>query len=578
MQNKERNWRWFWISLPLLGMVLLLLSRWNVDGISGQVTDDSGQPIGGATVRIRTTDYAVKSDESGFFSLSGFPPVSSIRVTAWADGYFINGKKVWPWEKDIDLKLSSYRMADNPDYVWGLPAIEGRSFWEELGIWIRLTHAAMIGSEAFFFDTAHTMDLGCSDCHGDFIYEQWISGAHALGFSNPLFATMYLGADLDGNQSPGTRYLTRQDYGGVPLAPDPAVPYYGPGYKLDFPDSVGNCAACHLPAAALEDPLGTDPALVSGVNQLGSHCDYCHKISDVILDPGSGLPAENMPGVLSMEMMRPQPHTQIFFGPYDDVDAGSDTYLPLQQESRFCAACHNASFWGVPIYESYAEWLASPYSDPESGQTCQDCHMAPDGLTTNFAPGRGGQERAPQTIPSHDFPGASSEVLLQHTADLALEVARKNGDLQVDVRVTNAFAGHHIPTDSPLRQIFLRVSAVDGSGRPLPLLEGAVLPDWAGDLEGEPGRYYAKILEQLWTEESPTGAYWTQTRIVEDTRLKALESESSSYFFALPPGGQATVEVDLIFRRAFYELAQQKKWDIPDILMAAEKVDISPEE
>lgn len=573
--KKVRSPRWLWITLPLAVLVWILLSTWKVNEISGQVSDENGEPIAGATVRLRTTDYAVKSDAGGRYILSGFPPALKVRVTAWADGYYINGRNVWPWDEIVDLPLTSYLMEDNPEYDWGLPAIEGRSFWENLGNWIRLTPAAIIGAEAFFFHTADNLNLGCRDCHGKLIYEEWISSVHALGFSNPLFASMYLGTDLDGNQSPETRYLSRQDYGGIPLAPDPEVPYYGPGYKLDFPDSAGNCASCHLPAAALDDPLGTDSAQVIGVNEFGSHCDFCHKIVDVKIDPSTGLPAENMPGVLSMEMMRPQPHTQLFLGPYDDVDAGTDSYLPLQQESQFCAACHNASFWGVPIYESFAEWLASPYSDPESGQTCQDCHMKPGGLTTNFAPGRGGQERPAHTIPSHEFPGASSVNLLQNTADLAVAVIQKNGYLQVDVRVTNSQAGHHIPTDSPLRQIFLLVSAVDSSGSPLSLQEGTVLPDWAGNLAGEPGRYYAKILEQLWSEESPTGAYWTQTRIIEDTRIKALQSDSSSFIFALQDGKDATVEVELLFRRAFYEMAQQKKWDIPDILMATKKVEFS---
>ena len=101
----------------------------------------------------------------------------------------------------------------------------------------------------------------------------------------------------------------------------------------------------------------------------------------------------------------------------------------------------------------------------------------------------------------------------------------------------------------------------------MPLETGPVLPDWAGDLAGEPGVYFAKILEQLWTEVSPTGAYWTQTRIIEDTRLPARATDTSHYVFANPDSSEVTVEARLVFRRAFYELMQQKGWDTPDILM-----------
>ncbi len=111
------------------------------------------------------------------------------------------------------------------------------------------------------------------------------------------------------------------------------------------------------------------------------------------------------------------------------------------------------------------------------------------------------------------------------------------------------------------------VTATDEQGNKLSLETGPVLPDWAGDLAGQPGVYFAKVLEQLWTEVSPTGAYWTQTRLIEDTRLPARETDLSTYVFVLPESREITVEVQLIFRRAFYELIQQKGWDVPDILM-----------
>ena len=75
------------------------------------------------------------------------------------------------------------------------------------------------------------------------------------------------------------------------------------------------------------------------------------------------------------------------------------------------------------------------------------------------------------------------------------------------------------------------------------------------------------MLEELWTEVSPTGAYWNPTRIVSDTRLAPYASDTGDYVFA-GAGGAVTIEVKLIFRRAFIELARQKGWAVSDIVMA----------
>jgi hypothetical protein len=197
-------------------------------------------------------------------------------------------------------------------------------------------------------------------------------------------------------------------------------------------------------------------------------------------------------------------------------------------------------------------------------------------VMTNVAPGRGGVERDPLTLYAHTQPGAANQELLQNTAELVLEAGREGDQVTVAVKVTNTRAGHHIPTDSPLRQIFVLVTATDAQGQPLALQSGPTLPEWAGDLKDLPGVYFAKILRELWTDVEPTGAYWNPTRIVEDTRLPALETHASTYTFAVPAGNNdaITVEAKLIFRRAYYDLMQQKGWEVPDILMESANVTI----
>ena len=110
-------------------------------------------------------------------------------------------------------------------------------------------------------------DQGCEACHSregtglsvSLPVDQWRLDAHAGSAVNPRFLSMYGGTDLSGNQSPPTRFTQSRDYGRIPLLPDPDEPYFGPGYALDFPETAGNCAACHVPAAAVDDPYGVDP-------------------------------------------------------------------------------------------------------------------------------------------------------------------------------------------------------------------------------------------------------------------------------------------------------------------------------
>lgn len=557
---------YLWIIAPIAIVVIALyLMLQSSRPIVGQVSDGLS-PLNEATVRIKTTHIAVTTGADGAFVLPNGSPGFVTHVTAWKDGYYVGGLKVYPWTvMPITIVIEPYTTEDNQDYSWLHPQIDTRSSFEEAMLDTQLSIAASLSFDQIFLPLAERLNLACRDCHGDLIYNQWASSAHALGNRNVRFMTMYNGTDVHGNQSPLTEYITRRDYGEIPVRPNENEPYYGPGFLLDFPESIGNCSTCHLPTQALETPFESDPNQASGVHAMGSHCDFCHKIADASLNPDSGQPFENFTGVLSLAMLRPSPESQLFFGPYDDVDVGPDTYLPFVQESEYCAACHNASFWGVPIYQSFAEWQESDYA--EQGTTCQDCHMEPDGVTTNFAPNRGGVERDPESIPSHSFPGASDLQLLQNTAELNVQLELGDGQIRVDVTVTNTGAGHHMPTDSPLRQIFLLVEIKDTNEKPLRLLTGPTLPEWAGDLAGDPGHYYAKILEQLWTEESPTGAYWTQTRILEDTRLAAMESDQLTFTFNSSGTESAVVEVRLVFRRAYYELMQQKGWDDADILM-----------
>ena len=523
--------------------------------MSGFVTAEDGSPVSGASVRIQATSLNTTSDPNGQFSLSVPQSEKQIVLTAWASGYFNGGPVlVAPGDNEIEIKLLAHPNTDNPNYQW----------------------------LSTFDDPGQGEDQACAACHSNegndnslsLPVDEYQLDAHANSAINPRFLTMYLGTDTQGNQSPATRYVTKKDYGTEPIKPDSTKPYYGPGYKLDFPDTAGNCSTCHTPIASISDPYNTDPTNLDGVATKGITCDLCHKIWDVNLDSKTGLPHQNMTGVLSYQFRRPPDDHQFFAGPFDDVAPGEDTFSPLQTQSQFCAPCHFGVFWDTEVYNSFGEWLSSPYSNPETGQTCQDCHMPRLGVHHIALPEKGGLTRDPSTIFSHRMPGASDDILLQNAVSMTVTTAIDGNNLQVQVTLTNDKTGHHVPTDSPLRHLILLVTAEDENGELFKQKSGPHLPDWCGVGDpkngyyaGLPGQVYAKVLAEQWTNTSPTGAYWNPTYLVSDNRLATFSSDTTTYTFGNAIQNEFRVHVRLLYRRAFIELMDQKDWQTPDILM-----------
>ncbi len=547
--------------LSVVGLAFFVLSEAGAPdaAVSGTVSDAAG-PVAGVTVHIQGRTASTLTDDEGRFELPGLAKGAPVTVSAWKEDYYcVKADGILPPATGIALTLRLVQTNDNPDYVWIPPVGEA----------------------------------SCASCKPG-VTQVWIENdAHAGSALNARFLSMYNGTDLAGNKSPLTRYATSRDYGRFPLRPAPDQPYFGPGYKLDFPSTAGNCAACHVPGAAVNAPYDVDPNSVSGADTFGVHCDFCHKVADVSLDFGTGLPYANRPGVLSMDVRRPFPtdpeRYQLFFGTFDDDNVPmEDTNLPLLMEGQFCAACHYGVFWDTVVYNSFGEWLDSPYSDPTSGvaKTCQQCHMpAPTMLEgeaiTNVAPGKGGIERNPMTIHAHTSPGAMSVALLQNALTMTTSARREGDEIRVDVVITNDKTGHYVPTDSPLRHLILLVRAMDANGDVLIQTSGPAVPEWGGTGDpslgyyaGLPGTAYAKVLEELWTEVSPTGAYWNMTRLVSDNRIAAFATDETVYAFAAPAAGAVSVEVTLLFRRAYKTLMDQKGWDVPDIVMANSKLSV----
>ncbi len=544
--------------------------------ISGKIMNEKG-PVADAIVQIQATTNKTTTASDGTFTLSRIESTDPFVLTAWSTGHYIGWKSIdpnapdWNGGQDIVITLTPLSVSDNNEYEW-------------------YSFDGVDGSAA------------CGLCHRE--YSEWQNDQHSRSAINHRFLNVYMGTDVNGESGQSVEF----GIDGIPLPADPEQPYHGPGFRLDNPSRAGNCASCHTPMAStvsnaqnctwsgchtsltIERANGIlEYAPVPSKNLKGDaaegiSCEFCHKTINVILDPDTGLPLPDMPGIMSIELVRPRDASQdVFFGTLVDV-ARQDSYLPLLSKSEYCASCHFGVFGGVVgmgevkdgtiIYNSYGEWLNSPYSDPDTGKTCQQCHMPISDENWFVDPVRGGLSRDNVQLHNHTMLGATSETLLQNTVTMNTDAQRADNQIQVQVSITNDRAGHDVPTDVPIRSVILVVEALDANGNPLALVDGSVNPAFSGDYGGLPGKTFAKVLRDNWTGETPTAAFWRPVTIVEDNRIQPLATDTTHYTFTMPTADAVTINVRLIYRRAFYELMQQKGWNDPDILMENETINL----
>ena len=283
---------------------------------SGVVVDSKGHPINKATVRLQGTSFSVLTDPAGIFRINIDKVVSSKYITAWKDGCYNGGQSVLAEGTKYSIILNSIHKGDKRKYAW-IP-----SLYESL--------------------TDGKAEIKpCQQCHAE-LTEQWKNSTHGSSAVNPLFLAFFSGTDINGKKSSG------------------------PGYKVDFQNSNGNCSTCHVPAMALNNPFNSDPREARGVEREGVFCDLCHKIDEAGIDSSGGYP-----GTLSLRFNRPAEGHQLFYGQFDDVFPGDDSYHPLYKESRYCAPCHHGKFWNVLMYSEFEEWAQSAYA--AKNVHCQDC-------------------------------------------------------------------------------------------------------------------------------------------------------------------------------------------------------------
>ena len=449
------------------------------------VVQSPGGPVENAQVLIQGKGLQVVSDPKGEFLLKNAREGEPLSIAK--PGFFIANSQVT--REFLRINMRSVPTQDNLDYSWVHPR-EGEG--------------------------------NCFQCH-EKIVEDWERSGHSHSASSRGFKEMF---------------KAREGAGGKPA-----------GWSLshEYPEGKGVCAACHAPGVKEKDPALEDPTLARGVDGLGVHCDFCHKISgvrkqDAGLTHGRDFFQIQRPGV-----------DQVFFGPIRDASRDDNSFAPVFKESLYCAACHEGTLFGVPGYTTWSEWKESPAA--KEGKSCQQCHMAPAG-EINFAPGHGGINRRPDAISSHQLlPGG---ILAMLRLSLRMDVSRETveGAVRIHAHLTATGVGHRVPTGFIDRHLVLLVEAQDALGKKISSVRGPLLPVHAGqEWHGHPGFLFAKVL-QVKGVEGPL-PFWTVGPTVKDTRLEPGKPQALEWEF---PQGTKQVKLKLIYRKFWKEQEKVKGW------------------
>jgi len=520
--------------------------------IRGRVTSMYG-PVENARVRLIGSESFTLTDRQGRYALkTEHSEGTRAIVTAGKEGWFNNGQIANFSGPTRDIFLNPVFLNDRSDYRFISP-------------------------------------VTCSRCHVKLTrYYDQSKMAHTT--SNPKVLNMYYGTDAFNR------------------------PGLGPGYRLDNPKSEGNCTTCHAPSVAGSIPASQDlkNALSSPWTEWdGISCDYCHKVRKVIKD-------KTKPSQTTAVHERQTPvqgNSILVFGPYDDVVAPpmAASYNPIYDQGRFCSLCHSqakkledgtawdsrkiysAAEWkafglkdktAIPIQTTYQEWKQwqdeLPAGDANKGKKCQDCHMSwrkemlpyDNYVVDGNARHMWGNFRSPKNIRPHHFDGGT-EIQLKTALSLELEGEVSDSKLTVTAFITNTNGGHWVPTGETMRSVMLLLKATDANGKPLKMIKGSTLPEWAGkgnvktgNYAGLPGAAFARVLgDDAGNLHVP---FWRATRIVSDTRIRPKKTTTYQFEFLIEdPEDEPTAEASLIYRPAIRSWAKIKNWNVEDILITS---------
>jgi len=317
----------------------------------------------------------------------------------------------------------------------------------------------------------------CGDCHRA-IFDGWKQSAHASAMESRLFQDALKHAE--------------QGFGG---------------------EARKVCLRCHAPAAGFTGDL----ELVRKVSWEGITCDYCHSIREVSTSGANPAARVEFSDVKS--------------GPTKDVTspAHRTVFSAVHTSSLACISCHEyKNGLGFSVLATYTEWKESAYM--AARQECQNCHMyTVRGRVVDASV----KETSGSGVNLHQMPGSRSPEQLNKAIRMRVSSEREGGQIRVTVRLTNAGAGHYVPTGSPLRRLILEVKAEPYGGNP-PLHQERVYTRVIADAKGE-------VIER------EDMAFLRAAKVVKDTRIAPKETRTETFSFSVPGGKLTRLEASLSY-------------------------------
>ena len=326
----------------------------------------------------------------------------------------------------------------------------------------------------------------CRTCHID-ITDQWRTSPHARAdrTANLLFGRMYF-------------YSLKATRGAT----------------------LTKCGPCHETISFVQNDF--ESPRLRDVNGEGVTCSFCHAID--AKGPADAVPPFELDlAKYSGTIRQPVPTT-----------AHKSGYSALYSSSEYCGGCHKYSNqYGVPISDTIGEWKKTKYA--KQGVTCQSCHM----------PGHAGRNTAQglvrERVADHSFThDPARNPRLKDAVTLRLLPARRGKDsLRVEAIVTNAGAGHSMPTGNDQKMLLVRVRVLTESGTIV--WENNPFDEWDVSIFG---LYLADDLNR-WPAET-----WDARAIVADRRIPAGQSARVRYDIPLrETTGPFRVEAQVLFRK-----------------------------
>jgi hypothetical protein len=270
---------------------------------------------------------------------------------------------------------------------------------------------------------------------------------------------------------------------------------------------------CHSPTTNLSGDLDlSDPISKEGVT-----CAFCHSVTAIDQEARQDR-FTNEPARLKT----------------NGAETVSDRHFEKHDiilSAEFCAGCHewvNAN--GLKILSTYTEWKESFLAAEKI--LCQQCHMP-----KSFGGGSPEGSKTMRPTNLHFQMGGHSQDQLVAAAQLDVTPEVTEKEIRLEVAVTNAKAGHKLPTGIPNRKMKLLVELYDRRGR---LLDSRkeVFSRVIADAQG-------LVLDDV-TDQIIRGA-----RELSDNRIAPKETRRRTYVFDRPAAEdflliEASLEYDIL--------------------------------